>query len=96
MLRLRENDVTCEVDVCVSGEVLIHIEKWGLFNMKIRGMKMGKKGLVVDDEKLIVKGLRFSLLQDGYEVDCAYDGEEALSFANLLMILLSVMSWLRL
>ena len=33
--------------------------------------------LVVDDEKLIVKGIRFSLEQDGYEVDCAYDGEEA-------------------
>ena len=30
--------------------------------------------LVVDDEKLIVKGIRFSLEQDGYEVDCAYDG----------------------
>ena len=35
--------------------------------------------LVVDDEKLIVKGIRFSLEQDGYEVDCAYDGEEAVS-----------------
>ncbi len=34
--------------------------------------------LVVDDEKLIVKGLKFSLEQDGMEVDCAYDGEEAL------------------
>lgn len=43
---------------------------------------MGKKILVVDDEKLIVKGLRFSLLQDGYEVDCAYDGEEALELAK--------------
>ena len=30
--------------------------------------------LVVDDEKLIVKGIRFSLEQDGYEVDWAYDG----------------------
>ena len=39
---------------------------------------MGKKVLVVDDEKLIVKGIKFSLLQDGMEVDCAYDGEEAL------------------
>lgn len=39
---------------------------------------MGKKVLVVDDEKLIVKGVRFSLMQDGMEVDCAYDGEEAL------------------
>lgn len=33
--------------------------------------------MVVDDEKLIVKGIRFSLEQDGMEVDCAYDGEEA-------------------
>ena len=39
---------------------------------------MAKKVLVVDDEKLIVKGLRYSLEQDGMEVDCAYDGEEAL------------------
>lgn len=34
--------------------------------------------LVVDDEKLIVKGIMFSLEQDGMDVDCAYDGEEAL------------------
>ena len=39
---------------------------------------MPKKILVVDDEKLIVKGLKFSLEQDGMEVDTAYDGEEAL------------------
>ena len=39
---------------------------------------MGKKVLIVDDEKLIVKGIRFSLEQDNMEVDCAYDGEEAL------------------
>ena len=43
---------------------------------------MGKRVLVVDDEKLIVKGIRFSLEQDGMEVDCAYDGEEALSMAK--------------
>ena len=40
------------------------------------------KVLVVDDEKLIVKGLKFSLEQDGYDVDCAYDGEEALEYAR--------------
>lgn len=39
---------------------------------------MGKRVLVVDDEKLIVKGIRFSLEQDDMEVECAYDGEEAL------------------
>ena len=38
-----------------------------------------KKILVVDDEKLIVKGIRFSLEQDGMEVDCAYDGEDGLN-----------------
>lgn len=43
---------------------------------------MATKVLVVDDEKNIVKGIRFSLLQDGYEVDTAYDGEEALQKAN--------------
>ncbi len=41
-----------------------------------------KKILVVDDEKLIVKGIRFSLEQDGMIVDCAYDGEEALALAR--------------
>lgn len=43
---------------------------------------MSKRVLVVDDEKLIVKGIRFSLEQDGMEVDCAYDGEEALQKAK--------------
>ena len=43
---------------------------------------MAKKVLVVDDEKLIVKGIRFSLEQDGMEVDCAYDGQEAVEYAN--------------
>lgn len=43
---------------------------------------MAKKVLVVDDEKLIVKGLRYSLEQDGMEVDSAYDGEEALEMAK--------------
>ena len=40
------------------------------------------KVLVVDDERSIVKGIRYSLLQDNYEVDCAYDGEEALAMAR--------------
>ena len=55
---------------------------------------MAKRVLVVDDEKLIVKGIRFSLEQDGMEVDCAYDGEEALAYArdnDYDMILLDIM-----
>ena len=43
---------------------------------------MAVKVLVVDDEKLIVKGLKFSLEQDDMEVECAYDGEEALEYAK--------------
>lgn len=38
--------------------------------------------LVVDDEKLIVKGLKFSLEQEGAQVECAYDGEEAVEKAK--------------
>ena len=55
---------------------------------------MSRKVLVVDDEKLIVKGLRFSLEQDDMEVDCAYDGEEAIEMAKRKeyeIILLDVM-----
>ena len=55
---------------------------------------MAKKVLVVDDEKLIVKGIRFSLEQDGMDADCAYDGEEALAMARANeydMILLDIM-----
>lgn len=56
---------------------------------------------MVDDEKMIVKGIKFSLEQDGMEVDCAYDGEEALKMAKerdydvvLLDIMLPVMDGL--
>ena len=37
-----------------------------------------KKVLVVDDEKSIVKGIKFSLEQDDMSVDTAYDGETAI------------------
>lgn len=50
--------------------------------------------LVVDDEKLIVKGIKFSLEQEGMEVDTAFDGEEALSLAkenDYSIIILDVM-----
>ena len=55
---------------------------------------MSRKALVVYDEKSIVKGLKFSLEQDGMEVDCAYDGAEALELAKANkydIILLDVM-----
>lgn len=58
-----------------------------------KGRNMAKI-LVVDDEKMIVKGIRFSLLQEGWEVDQAYDGEEGLALAkkNVYdMILLDIM-----
>lgn len=53
-----------------------------------------KRILVVDDEPLIIKGLKFSLEQDGYEIDPAYDGEEAIQkFQNNIydLLILDVM-----
>ena len=50
--------------------------------------------LVVDDEKLIVKGIKFSLEQEGMSVDTAFDGDEALNLAqnnDYSLILLDVM-----
>ena len=55
---------------------------------------MPKKILIVDDEPLIVKGLKYSLEQDNYETDSAQDGEEAISkfFAGQYdLVLLDVM-----
>ncbi len=52
------------------------------------------KVLVVDDEKAIVKGIAFSIQNDGNEVDCAYDGEEALDMikkGDYDIVLLDVM-----
>lgn len=52
------------------------------------------KILVVDDEKVIVKGIKFNLEQEGYQVVCAYDGEEAVNLAkdsSIDLILLDVM-----
>ena len=40
------------------------------------------KILVVDDEKLLVKGIKFNLEQDGYAVVTAFDGEEAIRLAH--------------
>ena len=50
--------------------------------------------LVVDDEKLLVKGIKFNLETEGYQVDVAYDGEEAIKLArngNFDLIILDVM-----
>lgn len=52
------------------------------------------KILVVDDEKLLVKGIKFNLENDGYEVAAAYDGEEAVELAktgNFDLIILDIM-----
>ncbi len=52
------------------------------------------KILIVDDEKLLVKGMKFNFEQDGYTVETAYDGEEALKLAhdkNLDIIILDLM-----
>lgn len=40
------------------------------------------KILVVDDEKLLVKGIKFNLENEGYTVDVGYDGEDAVNMAR--------------
>ena len=40
------------------------------------------KILIVDDEKLLVKGIKFNFEQDGYVCEAAYDGEEAVKMAK--------------
>ncbi len=55
---------------------------------------VAKRILIVDDEPMIVKGLKYSLEQDGYETESAYDGEEAVNafFAGKFdLVLLDVM-----
>ena len=55
---------------------------------------MGKRILLVDDEPLILKGLKYTLEQEGYETESAMDGEEALSMfesGSFDLILLDVM-----
>lgn len=57
-------------------------------------MERKKEILVVDDERLIVKGIRFYLEQDGMNVTCAYDGTEALEIVKekgFDLILLDIM-----
>ena len=52
------------------------------------------KILIVDDEKLLVKGMKFNFEQEGYQVVCAGDGEEAVNLArdnSIDLILLDVM-----
>ena len=40
------------------------------------------KILVVDDERTLVKGMKFNLENEGYEVECAYDGAAAVDLAR--------------
>lgn len=52
------------------------------------------KILVVDDEKLLVKGIKYNLEQEGYLVEVAFDGEEAVRLAHddsIDLILLDLM-----
>ena len=55
---------------------------------------MGKRILLVDDEPLMLKGLKYTLEQEGYETDLAMDGEEAMEKfqqQNFDLVLLDVM-----
>ena len=79
-----------------NADIALQQTKFGLLPLKYRngGMRMARKILIVDDEPLIVKGLKYSLEQDNYETDSAMDGEEALNkfFAGRYdLVLLDVM-----
>ena len=43
---------------------------------------MYKKVLIVDDEKTLVKALKFNLEKEGFQIDAAYDGREAVEKIN--------------
>lgn len=52
------------------------------------------KILVVDDEKLLVKGIKFNLENEGYQVEAAYDGEKAVELTrteNFDLVILDLM-----
>ena len=52
------------------------------------------KILVVDDERLLVKGIKFNLENEGYQVECAYDGAAAVELTrngNFDLIILDLM-----
>ena len=49
---------------------------------------MAKRILLVDDEPLILKGLKYTLEQEGYETESAMDGEEALANVRVLPLLI--------
>ncbi len=52
------------------------------------------KILVVDDEKLLVKGITFNLQNEGYEVEAAYDGATAVELARRGDFDLIILDWM--
>lgn len=62
--------------------------------MNRRGKDTDMKILIVDDEKLLVKGIKYNLEQEGYQVEAAFDGEEAVRMAHddsIDLIILDIM-----
>ena len=92
--------VVCEsADIRDRSSVRKCVRQESFYFDTAREREMASKVLVVDDEKLIVKGIRFSLEKDDYELDTAYDGGEALEKAKknpydiiLLDLMLPVMN----
>ena len=52
------------------------------------------KILVVDDEKLLIKGITFNLQNEGYEVEAAYDGATAVELARRGDFDLIILDWM--
>ena len=72
----------CYNDSIYSISVSSHTREAGRTTKKSGGMVFIMKILVVDEEKLLVKGIKFNLEQEGYEIVTAFDGEEAVRIAH--------------
>ncbi len=78
----------------VESSLVFTAERQVWRKMTVSVGRMPMKILVVDDEKLLVKGIKFNLENEGYTVDVGYDGEMAVSMArtgNYDLIILDLM-----
>ncbi len=66
----------------VESSLVFTAERQVWRKMTVSVGRMPMKILVVDDEKLLVKGIKFNLENEGYSVDACYNGEDAVTMAR--------------